>query len=401
MLRPFAFAFVLLAGASVLRGQETLELDLSHRCDFGGGPGEAELYAFNSGSAVMDNLVAQILELGGGQEQNFTLIQTNVESVTALVVGDKRYLLWSQDFLLRASRLQAYASVAHAIGHLVSGHTLDKAQQAVEEPEANAYMGFVLCRARQFQDRDLPNIFHADGGYAFSHDWNGYWLKAARQGYKQSEIGLKLGSAAFDNDPSLTNFLKAAFPFPPPPCYQQTELADWNFSGCSTLGQVAQRIGQALNSRQYSYRYLSAPDGFAIVTQLEQYRDDGSVLLGDPNRWKEVPPQESFALTISYLQSLFFPRKAHLRTMVFLVTRQNFSSAGQRIDKETAKDWFNQAVNRLPRSIANAPFTPDHAVDVLVYEFEVPEANNHAAQQCPCHLRAEDHLARSGISIRN
>ncbi|MCY7328396.1 MAG: hypothetical protein LH618_07610, partial [Saprospiraceae bacterium] len=43
----------------------------------------------------------------------FTLIQTNVANVTAVVDGQRRYLLWSQDFLEKASPLEAHASVAH------------------------------------------------------------------------------------------------------------------------------------------------------------------------------------------------------------------------------------------------------------------------------------------------
>jgi len=381
--------------ADYLPAQEFLELDLNQCCHFGGTHQDEELFKFTSGSPVMDNLVADILKLGGDLEQNFTLIQTNVESVSAVVAGGQRYLLWSQDFLERATDLQAYASVAHEIGHHANEHTLQENSRLAEEEEANLFMGYILSR-KGFSSRALGAVFSKEIGHTFSRSWNDGWLEAAQKGYKKAEIALQVSGLQFENDPSLQRFLKAEFPFPPPPCYQQVELAPRNFNGCATLGQVAQKMIQPLAAKQYPRRFLSVPDGFAIVTQIEQYQPGGAPLSGS-DRWKELPVQENFALTISYLKSLVFPRKAHLRIFVFLVSNQNFNAEGKRISKDAAKGWFNQGVNRLPKTIANAPYTTDHTVEMLVYEFEVPEANQRPEQNCPCQLSASDHLKKSGL----
>ena len=379
-----------------LSAQEFLELDLQHHCHFGGGEQDEELYVFTSGSKVMENLVTRILQLGGELERNFTLIQTNVESVSALESGGKRYLLWSQDFLERATELQAYASVAHAIGHHINQHTFEADLQVVEEEEANIFMGYVLMRQGYVNPAALRDIFKKEKGHEFTHNWNGAWLEAAQKGHQKALIGLKIGSRGWDTDPSLQRFLNAEFPFPPPPCYQQVEIAPKNFKSSASLGQVAQTIAQALKSKKYPHRYLSVPDGFAIVTQIEQYQSDGAALSGS-NRWKELPVQEDFALTLSYLKQLVFPRKAHLRVFVFVVTNQNFNATGKQIEEKAVRDWFNQAVNRLPKTVAAAPYTTDHTVEMLVYEFEVPEANQRPTQHCPCHLQAGDHLKKSGL----
>lgn len=400
LVLPILFVF------SHLPAQEFLELDLSRHCNFGGTALDEELYTFTSGSPVMENLVADVLKLGGDLEQNFTLIQTNVESITAVVAGGKRYLLWSQDFLERATNLQAYASVAHEVGHHVNNHSLRAELQTSEEEEANMFMGFVLYR-KGFPAGALSDIFpkqnlpcppycNGESVHYFTNNWGGAWMEAAQKGVKKSEEALQITGLLFEDDASMRRFLDAAFPFPPPPCYQQLELAPRNFNGCSTLGQVAQKLVQPLSAKQYPRRYMSVPDGFAIITQIEQYQSDGTALPGD-DRWKELPVQENFELTFSYLKSLVFPRKAHLRIFVFLVTNQNFNAKGKQISKEAAKDWFNQAVNRLPKTVANAPYTPDHTVEMLVYEFEVPEANQRPKQNCPCHLSAGEHLKKSGL----
>ncbi len=386
---------LLFSRAGALNAQEFLEIDLSQHCHFGGGEQDEELYVFTSGAPVMERLVADILEVAGGLDRNFILVQTNVESVSAVVAGGKRYLLWSQDYLERASDLQAFASVAHEIGHHVNEHTLQADRKAIEEEEANLFMGYILYR-KGFGNEMLRDIFKKENGHAFSQTWGESWLEAALKGHKKAEAALLINGRPFDSDPSLQNFLDAAFPFPPPPCFQQVALSAENFAGFAKQGQVAQKIAQALAAKKYPFRYLSVPGGFAMVTQIEQYQPDGSVKPGN-DRWKELPVQENFALTLSYLKSLVYPRKAQLRIFVFLLSNQNFNAKGDRVSKEVAKDWFNQAVNRLPKTIANAAFTSDHTVEMLVYEFEVPEANQRPRQNCPCHLPAGDHLKKSGL----
>lgn len=49
-------------------------------------------------------------------------------------------------------------------------------------------------------------------------------------------------------------------------------MPESTFSGCKTLGEVECKLRTALDAKGYAQRsYFSAPNGFALVTQLEQY----------------------------------------------------------------------------------------------------------------------------------
>ena len=49
-------------------------------------------------------------------------------------------------------------------------------------------------------------------------------------------------------------------------------------------GEVSQKISKALRAKDYPYRFMSVPDGFVIVAQMEQYNQDGSIALAIQNR---------------------------------------------------------------------------------------------------------------------
>ena len=206
-----------------------------------------------------------------------------------------------------------------------------------------------------------------------------------------------LGSAAAD--PSMQNFLDAKFPFPPPECHTSYELSDSVFADCKRLGDVSERITTALRKKRYPYQFMSVPNGFVIVTQMEQYAEDGSILQEEEGRWADTPKNDSFSWSIDYLKSLMFPNKCLLRVFVFVVTSQNFSSDKEtRVSKEEAADWYTEGVNRLPIQVASKPFNEQYGISLLLYEFEVPESNHQPEQNCPTRYPALEHLERSGLS---
>jgi len=221
--------------------------------------------------------------------------------------------------------------------------------------------------------------------------------KTVIEGYEKSETAIKLKGLEWENDPSMVNFLNAGFPFPPPECHTSHELPTGSFSTCNTLGQVSRKISKAFEMQNYPYRFMSVPDGFVMVAQMEQYNKDGSIIDGSTYRWVDYPPQESFTLSWDYIRSLIYPKKGYLRLFVFIITSQNYSSSKTRVSKSDAADWLSQGVNRLPKRIAGMPFSEDYAVSFLVYEFEVPESNHRPNQSCPCQHQAKVHLRLSGL----
>lgn len=386
---------LLLGGTFSLSAQALLRLEHPQRCIYLPTLPEEELYAFESFDTEIRDLVAEILQKNGDLEQNFTLIQSNVENVTAIVDGENRYLLWSLEFWETASPLLRLASLAHEMGHHLNEHALTPALQHLEEPEADEFMGYTLSMF------NVPPISVQAAQKALGIEPNNApynRLTAIFNGYERADRSLHIASLAFDADADWDAFQKADFPFPPPDCYQAIEIGLTPFSDCRTLGEVSKKMSQTLLKGGYPYRYLSLSDGFAVVTQLEQYQEDGSILPDSKLRWQELPKGENFAWSMDYFKTLIFPRKAYLRLFAILVTKRSYPSTATKISKDEAKAWVRKGLNRLPKTIGDQKCS-GYSVDVLVYEFEVPQTNFKPTQHCPCHLSARDHLQKTPMRI--
>jgi hypothetical protein len=204
-------------------------------------------------------------------------------------------------------------------------------------------------------------------------------------------------SGQIGNDKAMETFLKAKFPFPPPECHTAYEIPKSVFENCENLGDIEQTISKALDTEDYPHKILSVPNGFAVVTQMEQYNEDGSTIKDSGTRWVHYPKQEAFSWSIKYFNSLIFPKKGYLRMFVFIVTSEVYSSTEEVVSKDQAAGWHKKGVNKLPALVANTPFSEDYTVNLLLYEFEVPESNHKAEQNCPCKYPAKEHLKLSGL----
>ena len=167
------------------------------------------------------------------------------------------------------------------------------------------------------------------------------------------------------------------------------------------LGDVDNKLRSALDNKGYTQRsYFYVPNGFALVTQLEQYNAKDATIRNDGTRWLDYPKQEGFSGIMSYISSFIMPNKGYFRLFVFIVTNEPFGGSKQKVSKSEASAWLNQGFNKLPNAIKNAPYTEGYAVTVLVYEFEVPESNRKAKQVCPTPLfDAQTHLKQAGIGM--
>jgi len=222
------------------------------------------------------------------------------------------------------------------------------------------------------------------------------------QGYDIEDNNEKSGdnydtTTAPYEDASMDIFLKAKFPFPPPECHTAYEMPRRVFNNCEKLGDVEQKISDALDAENYPYRFLSVPNGFAAVTQMEQYNEDGSIIKDSETRWVHYPKQEAFSWSIKYFNSLIFPKKGYLRIFVYIITSEVYSSSEEVVSKDQAVSWHKRGVNKLPSQVANTLFSDDYTVNLLLYEFEVPESNHVAEQKCPCKFPAKEHLKLSGL----
>ncbi len=393
----FVFVFIVFSNIPFLSAQEFLEIDITNKCIYSGTVMDEELYSFATDVTTMDKVVKQILELGGDFERNFAVIQTNVENISAVVDKGRRYLLWSQDFLENANRIETYGSVAHEIGHHLNEHSLKPEVQEIEEKEADFFMGFILYKAN-FSEGEIRNFLRKTPKTE-SSGFDEERFKNVMAGFEKSASLIKFKGLLYDEDPSMVAFLQADFPFPPPECHTSYELPERTFSNCYSLGEVSKKIVRSLRSADYPYRFMSVPDGFVIVAQMEQYNKDGSIMNGS-YRWVDYPPQESFTLSWNYIKSLIYPKKGYLRMFVFIITSQSYSSTKTKVSKSDAAAWLSQGVNRLPKKIAGMPFSNDYSVSFLVYEFEVPESNHRPNQSCPSQHQAKEHLKLSGLEAQ-
>jgi len=191
------------------------------------------------------------------------------------------------------------------------------------------------------------------------------------------------------------------FPWPPPRASAMA-LVPRSFLTAPSgppglLADVSARVLSALDQCGYSeHSFYAVPDGFALVTQLEQINRDGTPKQA-PARWAaDVPPLRSFSLS-DYLKALFTANPGHYRILVFVVTSHPFSQAEASVGREEAERWLASGLNQLPDAIGKLPFSEAVACTALVYEFEQPEAGKEPVILIPSDLTGTDHLAKSRL----
>ena len=397
----FNILCVLLFATSMSFAQELLNVDAQKRCVYSGKTMDAELYRFQDNEKVIQ--MVKEITLFGEAENNFELVQTNVENVSAVIDKGKRYLLYSLDFIEKASSIEICGALAHEIGHHANGHLFDENRRKIEETEADVFMGFILSKKgfSQLQITGFLNKMPSSYNIPTKERDNNVYI-----GYNKANISIEINShdnsIPFDNgEKSNTILAMPNFPFPPPSCYTRFEIPSTIFNNAKLLSDVDNKLRSNLDNKGYNQRsYFYVPNGFALVTQLEQYNSKDATIRNDGTRWLDYPKQEAFSGIMSYISSFIMPNKGYFRLFVFIVTNEPFGGSQQKVSKSEASAWLNQGFNKLPNAIKNAPYTEGYAVTVLVYEFEVPESNRKAKQVCPTPLfDAQTHLRQAGIGL--
>ena len=401
-IKKYSLLLIIIFITSMSFAQELLNVDAQKRCVYSGKTMDTELYRFPDNEKVTQ-MVKEIRQLSE-VENNFEVVQTNVENVSAVMDKGKRYLLYSLDFIEKASSIDIYGALAHEIGHHANGHTFDENRRKIEETEADVFMGFILSKKgfSQLQITGFLNKMPFSYNIANKERINNVYI-----GFNKADISIQINtndnSLPWDNDnkSSTNGLMMPNFPFPPPSCYTRFEIPSTVFNNVKLLGDVDNKLRSTLDNKGYNQRsYFYVPNGFALVTQLEQYNAKNATVRNDATRWLDYPKQEAFSGIMSYISSFIMPNKGYFRLFVFIVTNEPFGGSKQKVSKSEASAWLNQGFNKLPNVIKNAPYTEGYAVTVLVYEFEVPESNRKAKQICPTPLfDAQTHLRQAGIGL--
>lgn len=390
----FTFLFLELLSACAF-AQDPIPLDTSNRCVLSGSFFGEELYSFRADPGV-EAMIQRIMD-ASDRSRNFKVVNTNVVSVAAIVDGAERYLLYNSEFFAEHQRDTAlrFALLAHEIGHLVNNHTLSAKKRLREESDADRFVGQVM-RDLDFSLNEALDIANLAGyGYGLKPDER---KKIIRRSWEIEDAKLRSGeNAGYLNEERIKNLPMPRFPWPPPQCAKRSVVDNALFAQCKTLGDVNERLCKALDDSKYGQRsYFQVPNGFALVTQFEQYKADGT-LMPEADRWKDypIPNDTDWGDTFRRFFSGF---TGHFRVFVFIVTDQPFSMDTNRVVSEKeGKAWLQSGYGSLPQEIAAQVYAVRHRATVLVYEFESKSSTNTVKTPCPGRLEPSQHLDKSGI----
>ncbi len=201
------------------------------------------------------------------------------------------------------------------------------------------------------------------------------------------------GHVAGEAPPSIPQF-----DWPPPKASAQQAIPDkWLRTGpAPTLASVADKFEKSLKLAGYAQRsYYSVPRGFALATQFEQIRADGTPLPGD-DRWKVGPPRVGNLSLLAFIQALAHAPAGTYRAIVFVVTDAPWVQSTTAPSDAQIMAWAASGAAALPASIGNLPYGEGYRAHALIYEFRKGPSGP-AESVLPSAVSGETHLERGGI----
>jgi len=190
------------------------------------------------------------------------------------------------------------------------------------------------------------------------------------------------------------------FPWPPPKASAFTKIPRNMLvkpGESKTLKQVTDALEQALSQAGYSeVSYYWVPNGFAIVSRLEQINKDGSPCKGN-KRWAvNYKNPEVFSLA-SYLKALFSAQPGYFRVISFILTSESFAQSQAEMSKGDATALVNNGDKNVQKQLGAFPFGENYYCTALIYEFEQKTANSKVFFSDPSQVAGKDHLEKSKI----
>jgi hypothetical protein len=188
------------------------------------------------------------------------------------------------------------------------------------------------------------------------------------------------------------------FPWPPPRATAFQTIDNNYFGSAKVLGDVESKIISALDKFGYTDRsYYSVPNGFAIATKLESINQDGSSK-PTPERW-EVKESEVNFFSSEYIKSIFISKKGFFRVIVILITDELLYQAKNSPSKAAALKMVIDGATRPPTSVRLIPFSKDHSVTALIYEYRTNNNATGSANIVPSDksISGMDHLKKAKI----
>ncbi len=194
--------------------------------------------------------------------------------------------------------------------------------------------------------------------------------------------------------------LTPLFPWPPPRPSGWNVLPDDLFD--LEPGAIYSAIDDALRSAlaavgHEDVGYYWIPDGFALVTRLERFEEDGSTVQ-DNSRWTPTVPAARVSFNIfDYFSALTTAQTGYFRVIVFAVTPQPFSTEPSERTLDVVSEWAAGGANTLPSAILARKVPPGTRVTALVYEFRKVRGAESATALNPSHMPVGEQLRRLGL----
>lgn len=188
------------------------------------------------------------------------------------------------------------------------------------------------------------------------------------------------------------------FDWPPPKASAQEVIPDkWLRTGeAPTLADVADKFEKALKLAGYKQRsYYSVPEGFALATQLEHIKADGTPLPGD-DRWTVGTPRVGNLSLLAFIKALARAPAGVYRAIVFVVTDAPWVQTTAAPSDDKIMGWAGSGANALPTSIGDLPYTRNYRATALIYEFRKGKTGP-AETVLPSTVSGETHLDKGGL----
>ena len=165
----------------------------------------------------------------------------------------------------------------------------------------------------------------------------------------------------------------------------------------TTLKEVAQKLEQAFDSAGYVERsYYWVPQGFALISRLEQIRRDGTPK-EESERWSvKAPTRKIFSLK-DHVKALFGAQQGYYRIIAFVVTPEVVVTSGASPGAQEAKLWAGSGADRLPAEIGSLYYSDKYQTTALIYEFERKSGDEDAIVKLPSEIGAKTHLERAKL----
>jgi len=294
------------------------------------------------------------------------------------------------------ARTSSYALLSKTISVNISEHLKKALWESMEEP--GAYTSLRTELLASVASLRPPIETDAEKHIVDSSGTHHVWIRVR----VSREMTKKLVTDFFSANTTRVE-LQFAWPPPKPSALAVLNLRTVRFTPMPTkLGDVAEALELAFDATGYDERcYYPIPGGFALVTRLEQFDNQGQPLEGT-GRWSaRIERREVFSI-LSYLKALFTADRGRFRVFTFVVASEQYiigASATDEIEvtNNQLRDWLWGGDATLPGYIADKRLTNKHTCTALVYEFEKASPDHAARLSSSSTLTGKQHLAGGGL----